>query len=196
MADAEAICEAVNRPNMHFVAIKSTVQQAVLMLHLARDLLVRQRTMMINALRAHLAEFDIVAARGPHKIRELLIHLQDDSCSVPEVAQSALQCLIRQMDGLEDEISRLDREIRTWHRQSEASQRLATIPGVGVLTATALAATVGDPALFRSARQFAAWLGLVPRQNSSGGKERLGRITKMGDAYLRKLLVIGATAVL
>ncbi|WP_264214370.1 IS110 family transposase [Leisingera thetidis] len=196
MADAEAICEAVNRPNMHFVAIKSTDQQAVLMLHRARDLLVRQRTMLINALRAHLAEFGIVAARGPHKIRELLIHLQDDSCSVPEVAQSALRSLIRQMDGLEDEISRLDREIRTWHRQSEASQRLATIPGVGVLTATALAATVGDPALFRSARQFAAWLGLVPRQNSSGGKERLGRITKMGDAYLRKLLVIGATAVL
>ncbi|MBY6059792.1 IS110 family transposase [Leisingera daeponensis] len=181
---------------MHFVAIKSADQQAVLMLHRARDLLVRQRTMLINALRAHLAELGIVAARGPHKIRDLCTRLQEDHLDIPQVAQGALLSLIRQMNALEEEIVKLDRKIRDWHRTSEVSQRLATIPGVGVLTATALAATIADPAQFRSGRQFAAWLGLVPRQNSSGGKDRLGRITKMGDGYLRKLLVVGATAVL
>lgn len=196
MADAEAICEAVTRPNMHFVAIKSEDQQAVLMLHRARDLLVRQRTMLINALRAHLAEFGLVAAQGPRKIRDMLIDLEDGHLDVPEVGRNALLSLVRQMDALEKEIDQLHRQIKAWHRASEVSQRLATIPGVGVLTATALAATVADPAQFRSARQFAAWLGLVPRQNSSGGKDRLGRITKMGDGYLRKLLVVGATAVL
>ncbi|PWL27805.1 MAG: IS110 family transposase [Marivita sp. XM-24bin2] len=196
MADAEAICEAVTRPNMHFVAVKSADQQAVLMLHRARDLLVRQRTMLINALRAHLAELGVVSARGPHKIREVLSELQADQLDVPEVGRAALSSLVRQLDALEDEIGQLDDRIQAWHRQSEVSQRLATIPGVGVLTATALAATVADTAQFRSARQFAAWLGLVPRQNSSGGKDRLGRITKMGDGYLRKLLVVGATAVL
>lgn len=196
MADAEAICEAVTRPNMHFVAVKSADQQAVLMLHRARDLLVRQRTMLINALRAHLAEFGIVAAQGPRNIQEVLKALEANELDVPSVGQTALLSLNRQLDALEIEIGQLDRQIKDWHRQSEVSQRLATIPGVGVLTATALAATVADPGLFRSARQFAAWLGLVPRQNSSGGKDRLGRITKMGDGYLRKLLVVGATAVL
>jgi transposase len=196
MADAEAICEAVTRPTMRFVAIKSANQQAVLMLHRARDLMVRQRTMLINALRAHLAEFGHVAAQGPRKIRELLRDLEDGHLDVPEVGRLALLSLLRQMDVLEEEIDQLHRQIEAWHRTSEVSQRLATIPGVGVLTATALAATVADPAQFRSARQFAAWLGLVPRQNSSGGKDRLGRITKMGDGYLRKLLVVGATAVL
>lgn len=196
MTDAEAICEAVTRPNMHFVAIKSTDQQAVLMLHRARDLLVRQRTMLINALRAHLAELGFVAARGAQKIRNLRASLLADHLNIPEVAQAALLSLVRQMDALEDEIAKLDHKIRDWHRTSEVSQRLATIPGVGVLTATALASTIADPSQFRSARQFAAWLGLVPRQNSSGGKDRLGRITKMGDGYLRKLLVVGATAVL
>ncbi len=196
MADAEAICEAVTRPNMHFVAIKNANQQAVLMLHRARDLFVGQRTMLINALRSHLAEFGIVAARGPHKVRDLRAKLQEGHLDIPEVARAALLSLARQMDELEEEITKLDREIQGWHRKSEVSQRLATIPGVGVLTATALAATIADPSQFRSARQSAAWLGLVPRQKSSGGKDRLGRITKMGDGYLRKLLVVGATAVL
>lgn len=196
MADAEAICEAITRPNMHFVAIKSADQQAVLMLHRARDLLVRQRTMLINALRAHLAELGIVAARGPHKLCFLLAELKNGDCELPSVAKSALLCLVRQVEGLESEIARLDCEIQAWHRESAVSQKLATIPGIGPLTATALAATIADPSQFRSARQFAAWLGLVPRQNSSGGKDRLGRITKMGDSYLRKLLVVGATAVL
>lgn len=196
MADAEAICEAVTRPNMHFVAIKSADQQAVLMLHRARDFLLRQRTMLINALRAHLAEFGIVSSRGPHKIREVLNALEDGHLDIPEVGRAALLSLVRQVDALGEEIDQLHRQIEAWHRESEVSQRLATIPGVGILTATALAATVADPTQFRSARQFAAWLGLVPRQNSSGGRDRLGRITKMGDGYLRKLLVVGATAVL
>lgn len=196
MADAEAICEAVSRPNMHFVAIKSTDQQAVLMLHRSRDLLVRHRIAMINALRAHLAEFGIVAARGAHKMRELVGELHCAENDIPEIGRAALQTLARQLDTLEGEIASLDREIFAWHRQSDISQRLATIPGVGVITATAAAATVSDATLFSSARQFAAWLGLVPRQTSSGGKDRLGRITKMGDGYLRKLLVIGGTSVL
>lgn len=196
MADAEATCEAVTRPNMHFVAIKSANQQAVLMLHRARDLLVRQRTMLINALRAHLAEFGFVSARGPHKIRDLCARLQEGHLDIPQVARVALLSLARQMNELEEEITNLDRKIQGWHRTSEVSQRLATIPGVGVLTATALAATIADPAQLRSARQFAAWLGLVPRQNSSGGKDRLGRITKTGDGYLRKLPIVGDTAVL
>jgi len=196
MADAAAICEAVTRTNMHFVAIKSAHQQAVLMLHRARDILVRQRTMLINALRAHLAELGIVAARGPHKLCFLLSELKNGDCELPGLGKSALLCLVRQVEGLESEIARLDCEIQAWHRESAVSQKLATIPGIGPLTATALAATIADPSQFRSARQFAAWLGLVPRQNSSGGKDRLGRITKMGDSYLRKLLVVGATAVL
>lgn len=195
MADAEAICEAVSRPNMHFVAIKSADQQAVLMLHRSRELLVRHRIAMINALRAHLAEFGIVAARGAHKMRDLVGELQSDETDIPDVGRTALLTLARQLDALETEIAALDREIHAWHRQSEISSRLATIPGVGVITATAAAATVADASLFTSARQFAAWLGLVPRQTSSGGKDRLGRITKMGDGYLRKLLVIGATSI-
>lgn len=196
MADAEAICEAVLRPNMHFVAIKSAEQQAVLMLHRSRELLVRHRIAMINALRAHLAEFGIVAARGAHKMRELVAELQSEETDIPAVGRTALLALVRQLDALEAEIAALDREIHAWHRQSEISCRLATIPGVGVITATAAAATVTDAGLFASARQFAAWLGLVPRQTSSGGKDRLGRITKMGDGYLRKLLVIGATSII
>lgn len=196
MADAEAICEAVSRPNMHFVAIKSADQQAVLMLHRSRELLVRHRIAMINALRAHLAEFGIVAARGAHKMRDLVGELQSDETDIPDVGRTALLTLARQLDALETEIAALDREIHAWHRQSEISSRLATIPGVGVITATAAAATVPDASLFTSARQFAAWLGLVPRQTSSGGKDRLGRITKMGDGYLRKLLVIGATSII
>ncbi|WP_298967175.1 IS110 family transposase, partial [uncultured Roseibium sp.] len=141
MADAEAICEAVTRPNMHLVAIKSADQQAVLMLHRARDLLVRQRTMLVNALRAHLAEFGIVAARGPQQVRCLVTDLENATDGLPEVGQATLLCLVRQLDAQEAEIARLDREIKAWHGQCETSQRLATIPGIGVLTATALAAT-------------------------------------------------------
>jgi len=195
-ADAEAICEAVTRPNMRFVPVKTEEQQAILVMHRSRDLLMRQRTMILNAIRAHLAEFGIVAAQGPRKIMELLVRLRNgEETSVPEFAKIALLGLATQLDSLAGELRKFERQLMVWHRQNQASQRLETIPGVGIITATALAASVPDPSVFRSGRQFAAWLGLVPRQNSSGGKERLGRVSKMGNGYLRRLLVIGATSV-
>jgi transposase len=195
-ADAEAICEAVTRPNMRFVAVKTQEQQGVLVLHRSRDLLMRQRTMILNAIRAHFAEFGIIAAQGPRKVVELILRLREDNASdLPETARSALQALAVQLDSLGQEIRTTERQLMAWHRQNQASQRLETIPGVGLITATALAASVPDPTVFTSGRQFAAYLGLVPRQNSSGGKDRLGHISKMGNGYLRRLLVVGATSV-
>jgi len=196
-ADAAAICEAVSRPSMRFVPVKSEEQQAVLMLHRTRALLVGQRTALICALRAHMAEFGVVVPRGPRNIDPLLVILADETDDrLPAVARLALECLGRQMAMLRAEVERLDRHLLQWHRSNDMSRRLATIPGVGVVTATALAASITAPAMFRSGRELAAFLGLVPRQSSSGGKERLGRISKMGDRYLRTLLVVGATAVL
>ena len=196
-ADAAAICEAVSRPSMRFVPVKSVDQQAALMLHRVRALLVSQRTALICALRGHMAEFGIIAPVGPRNIAPLLAIVADGADErLPTLARSALKPLARRMTMLKLEIERLDRQLQGWHRSNAVSQRLATIPGVGPLTATALAATIADPSLFRSGREFAAFLGLVPRQSSSGGKERLGRISKMGDRYLRTLLVVGATAVL
>lgn len=196
-ADAEAICEAVTRPNMHFVPVKSEEQQSVLVLHRSRDLLMRQRTMILNAIRAHLAEFGVVTAQGPRKVADLVRRLSDpdEGLELPALARSALLSLGAQLESLAEEIRKIERQLLAWHRQNQASQRLETIPGVGIITATALAASVPDPTVFRSGRQFAAWLGLVPRQNSSGGKERLGRVSKMGNGYLRRLLVVGATSV-
>ena len=195
-ADAEAICEAVTRPNMRFVPVKTEEQQGVLVLHRSRDLLMRQRTMILNAIRAHFAEFGIIAAQGPRKVVELILRLREDNASdLPETARSALQALAVQLDSLGQEIRTIERQLMAWHRQNVASQRLETIPGVGLITATALAASVPDPTVFTSGRQFAAYLGLVPRQNSSGGKDRLGHISKMGNGYLRRLLVVGATSV-
>ncbi len=195
-ADAEAICEAVTRPNMRFVPVKTEEQQGVLVLHRSRDLLMRQRTMILNAIRAHFAEFGIVAAQGPRKVAELVMRLRDDdTLGLPEIARSALLALAGQLESLAAEVRNIERQLMAWHRQNAASQRLETIPGVGLITATALAASVPDPTVFRSGRQFAAYLGLVPRQNSSGGKDRLGHISKMGNGYLRRLLVVGATSV-
>jgi transposase len=195
-ADAEAICEAVTRPNMRFVPIKSEAQQSVLVLHRSRDLLMRQRTMMLNAIRAHLAEFGIIAAQGPRKVVELVTELRDNETpKVPEIARVGLLALAAQLDSLATAIRDIDCQLLAWHRHNPASQRLETIPGVGIITATALAASVPDPSVFKSGRQFAAFLGLVPRQNSSGGKDRLGHISKMGNGYLRRLLVVGATSV-
>ena len=196
-ADAEAICEAVTRPSMRFVPVKSEEQQAVLVLHRSRDLLMRQRTMILNAIRAHMAEFGMITAQGSRKVVDLVRRLSDpdDGLNLPALARSALLSLAAQLEALAGEISGIERQLMVWHRQSQASQRLETIPGVGIITATALAASVPDPTVFRSGRQFAAWLGLVPRQNSSGGKERLGRVSKMGNGYLRRLLVVGATSV-
>lgn len=195
-ADAEAICEAVTRPTMRFVAVKSKEAQAVLMLHKTRDLLVRQRTMLINALRGHLGEYGIVAAQGAAGVKAALTALHLEQEKLPELARAALRGLAEQMEKLGAEIEALERRILAWHRENETSRRLATIPGIGPITASAIAASAPDPSLFRCGRQFAAWLGLTPRANSSGGKEKQAGISKMGDGYLRRLLVVGATAVL
>ena len=196
VADAEAIAEAVTRPTMRFVAVKTIDQQAVLMLHKVRDLLVRQRTMLINALRGHLAEFGIVAARGPGGVTAAIIALHEAQNSLPELARVALHGLIDQLRIVRGEIAKVEKRIVAWHRASDASRRLATIPGIGPITASAIAAAVPDATLFQSGRQFAAWLGLTPRANSSGGKDRQVGISKQGDGYIRRLLVTGATAVI
>ncbi len=192
--DAAAIAEAVTRPHMVFVPVKSEDQQAVLMLHRTRDMLVRQRTMLINALRAHLAEFGITAAKGRGKAGELAAGLAD--AAIPALARTALRELVSQIDDCDRRIATVEKEIFSWHKTNEPSRNLATIPGIGPITASLLAATVTDPSAFKNGRQMAAWLGLVPRQNSSGGKDRLGGITKAGDRSIRRLLVIGATSVI
>lgn len=192
--DAAAICEAVQRPSMRFVGLKSAEQQGALTLHRSRALLVRQRTTLVNALRGHLAEFGIVAPKGIWNVKALAAVVADPQDSrIPAVARPALSALIEQIAALGKPIREIERAILAWHKDNETSRRLATIPGVGPLAASAIAATIGEAAQFRSARHFAAWLGLVPRQHSSAGKNRLGSISKMGDRYLRTLLVIGAT---
>lgn len=196
-ADAAAICEAVTRPSMRFVPVKSIEQQATLMAHRSRDLLIRQRTQLINALRGHLAEFGLVAAQGREGVAALIGLVQREGGEAfPAGVRAALMPVIGQLEALQQQIDALDKVIHAQHRESEASRRLETIPGIGVIGATAIAATINDPGAFKSGRDLAAWIGLVPRQNSSGGKERLGGISKQGDRYLRKLLVIGASAVL
>jgi transposase len=197
--NAEAICEAVSRPGMRFVPLKSQEQQAVLVVHRTRALLVRQRTMVINALRAHLAEFGMVVAKGVGQVPELIAKVfgnTAEAVDIPAVARTAIAPLVAQIDELTKQIKQIEKQLLVWHKTSDASRRLATIPGVGLITATALAATVTDPSHFKSGRQFAAWLGLTPRQNSSGGKDKLGSISKMGDRYLRTLLIIGAAGVI
>ena len=194
-SDAEAICEALIRPTMRFAAVKSVEQQSVLLLHRVRELLVRQRTMLINALRGHCGEFGIVAAQGASKVTDLVVMIEDPGdASIPALAREALGSLVAQLRRVQAEILGLEKKLKAWHRSNEASRRLEAIPGVGVITATALVATIGDASQFHSGRQLAAWLGLVPRQHSSGGKERLGRISKRGDGYIRRLLVHGARA--
>lgn len=195
-ADAEAICEAVTRPTMRFVPIKSEAIQAVLMQHKTRDLLVRQRTMLINALRGHLAEFGFVAPRGPRGVKEALNVLSQKEEDFPALARDAFGLLTRQLETLEAEIASTEKAIIAWCKDDDQARRLLTIPGIGPITASAITAAVPDASLFRSGRQFAAWLGLTPKPHSSGGKDKLGRISKQGDSYIRRLLVIGATAVL
>jgi transposase len=195
-ADAAAICEAVTRPSMRFVAIKTADQQAILMLHRTRDLLVRQRTQLINAMRAHLAELGLIAARGGEGLQTLIAAVRDRTSELPDLARGALLIILDQLAAVGQQIGEIERHIHAQHRSSEPSRRLETIPGIGVMGATAIAATVPDPTVFKSGREFAAWIGLVPRQNSTGGKERLGSISKQGDRYLRRLLVVGATAVI
>lgn len=195
-ADAEAIAEAVTRPTMRFVAIKTLDQQAVLMLHKVRALLVGQRTMLINALRGHLGELGLVAARGPAGVTKVIAAFHEMQETLPSLARKALHGLIDRLRAVDGEIKMAEAEIVKWHRGSAASRRLATIPGIGPITASAIAATVPDASLFQSGRQFAAWLGLTPKAYSSGGKQRLRGISKQGDGYIRRLLVIGATSVI
>jgi transposase len=196
-ADAEANCEAVRRPTMRFVKVKSAEQQGRLMQHRARDLLMRQRTQAINALRAHMAELGIVAAQGREGLKGLLAIIADDGDErLPIDARASLIVLAAQLQALKTLVGSIEKRIIAQHRASEESKRVATIPGIGVLGASAIAATVTDPSAFRSGRDFAAWIGLVPRQDSTGGKQKLGPISKQGDRYLRRLLVVGAHAVL
>jgi len=195
-ADAEAICEAVTRPTMRFVPVKNCERQALLMQHKTRDLFVRQRTALINALRGHLAEFGIITPQGKFGLKAALEALHVAKDHLPEPSWQPFKHIQMQLEELSNKIAELDRTIMQWCRDQAAARRLMTIPGVGFLTAAAIAASVGNAEEFKSARQFAAWLGLTPRQNSSGGKERLGRISKQGDRTIRRLLVVGATAVI
>ena len=195
--DAEAICEAVTRANMRFVPTKTPEQQSCLMLHRTRHLFIRQQTAVINSIRAQLAELGIVAPVGRRGVEELLHVVADPSDErVPEVARACLAALGSQLRKLKEQILEFDRMIIAWHRSNEASKRLDAIPGVGPMLATALVAGVADPKAFRSGRNFSAWIGLVPKQHSSGGKDRLGSISKQGDRYLRGLFVAGALAVI
>ena len=196
-ADAEAICEAVTRPNMRFVATKTEEQQSCLTLHRTRHLFIRQQTSMINVIRAVLAEFGIVAPVGRNGVEQLLAVAADaNDQRLPKVARACVIALGAHLQMLKAQILEFDRMIMAWHRSSEASRRLDDIPGVGPALATALIASVADPKVFRSGRDFSAWIGLVPKQNSSGGKDRLGNISKRGDRYLRSLFTTGALAVI
>jgi len=195
--DAEAICEAVARPNMRFVATKTPEQQSCLTLHRARHLFIRQQTSVINVIRALLAEFGIVAPVGRNGVDQLLgIAADANDRRLPEVARACVIALGAQLRMLKAQILEFDRMIMAWHRSSEASRRLHDIPGVGPALATALVASIADPKVFRSGRDFSAWIGLVPKQNSSGGKDKLGSISKRGDRYLRSLFTTGALAVI
>ena len=196
-ADAAAICEAVTRPNMRFVPIKTAEQQSTLAVHRTRDLLIKQRTQLINALRAHLAELGIIAEQGRDGLAKLIALLKDERTlqRLPIAMLQALRAMIAQVASLRQQVGELDRCIQAQHRANDVSRRLETIPSIGVIGATAIAATITDPKAFKSGRDLAAWIGLVPRQHSTGGKDRLGGISKQGDRYLRRLLVIGATAV-
>ena len=195
--DAEAICEAVSRANMRFVPTKTPEQQSGLVLHRTRHLCIRQQTSVINAIRAHCAEFGIVAPVGRRGIEELLnVIANANDEQVPEIARACLSALGDQLHRIKAQILAFDRMIGAWHRSCAANKRLDEIPGVGPALATALVASIADPRTFRSGRDFAAWIGLVPKQSSSGGKPRLGSISKQGDRYLRGLFTAGALAVI
>lgn len=194
MADAEAICEAVQRPTMRFVAIKNEETQGAAVMLRARDLLIRQRTQTINALRGHLAEFGEVAAKGSTYASKLIAMVDDPQTALPKTARTALRYLTAILSQLNDQIRTLDAQIMRRAREDETARRLMTIPGIGPLIATALVALAPSPETFKRGRDFAAWLGLVPRQHSTGGKQRLGSTTKMGERSLRRLLIMGANS--
>jgi transposase len=196
-ADAEAICEAVTRPNMRFAETKTVEQQSVLVLHRTRAMLITHRTRTGNTIRAHLSEFGITESIGRIGLSRLIdLIVSGEDARITDVTRRALMCLVGQYRLLQNQILELDRQVMAWHKSNEASRRLATIPGIGPLAASALVASVGNASSFKNGRSFAAFIGLVPRQSSSGGKERLGRISKRGDHYLRWLLVVGGLAVI
>ncbi len=192
-ADAEAICEAMSRPSMRFVPLRTAANQAELMLHGARDLLIKQRTMLVNAVRGHAAEFGVTGAKGVGRVKDVLERIAADP-AVPALAREIFARLAEQIEQLEGQVRALERKLLAWHRADERSRRLATIPGIGPIGASALAMKLPDPAVFRSGRDFAAWLGLTPKDHSTAGRQRPGVITRAGDETLRRLLVAGAMA--
>ncbi len=194
-ADAEAICEAAQRPGMRFVPVKDAAQQANAVVFCARDLLVRQRTQCINALRGHLAEYGHVVPQGPAHVDTLVARIEDPAFSIPESARTILKVLISALEVLGTQIEELDAEIARRAKADPVARRLMTIPGIGPIAATAITALVPAPEGFRAGRDFAVWLGLTPLQRSTGGKQKLGAISKMGERTLRRLLILGASAV-
>jgi transposase len=202
--DAEAICEAMSRPGMRFVPVKSAENQAALMLVRVRDLMVKQRTMVINAMRGHAAEFGVIAAKGPVKVAELMRRVQDPAAGVPALARTLLGELADQLASINAKLKTIDARLMVWHRHDQRSRLLASIPGVGPIGAVSFALKslplartgVPDPKVFRSARHFAAWVGLTPKENATGGRRRPGGISRQGDRSLRRLLVLGATTVI
>lgn len=190
--DAEAICEATSRPSMRFVPVKSADEQAAAMLLSVRDLLVKQRTMLANAIRGHAAEFGVIGAKGVGRIADLMVRARE---SVPKLAFDLMAVLAGQLEVLEIQLGKIEKQLRTWHRENERSQRLASMPGIGSVTAVAMVLRVPDPTVFHSGRHFASWIGLTPREHSTAGKQRLGKISREGDEMLRRLLVAGATSI-
>ena len=195
--DAEAICEAASRPTMRFVPVKTIEQQSLTTLHRSRELLVKNRTMLVNALRAHLAEFGFVAAKGIGKPPDLIkIVCEASDEALPEMARAPLSRFIDTIALINAQLDDIEKQLRIWHNANDQSKRLETAPGVGIISATALCALVPDPKLFKNGRHFSAWIGLTPRLDGTGGKTRLGRISKAGDRTLRRLFVLGATSLL
>ena len=197
MADAEAICEAVTRPNMRYVPVKTVEQQAILSVHRARTGFVKARTAQANQIRGLLSEFGIVISQGIHSIVKRVPEiLEDGENGLPGTMRNLLQRLTENLKEMDRQVDELEKQIQMWHRENEASLRLAEIPGIGPITASAMVATVGKAREFKNGRQLAAWMGLVPKQNSSGGKQNLLGISKRGDTYLRTLLIHGARSVI
>jgi transposase len=195
MSDAEAICEAAQRPTMRFVAVKSEAKQAAAVIFRTRDVLVGQRTQIINSLRGHLGEYGLIAPQGPSHVEHLIAEIEDPTSSIPQAARGCLVRLVDMLRHLQAEIDALDKEIAARATADDVARRLMTVPGIGPLIATAIEALAPPVETFRSGRDFAAWIGLTPVQRSTGGKERLGRTSRMGERTLRRLLIFAASAV-
>lgn len=195
--DAEAICEAAGRPTMRFVPLKTVENQAIAMLHRSRDLLIKNRTMQVNALRAHLAEFGFVAGKGIGKLPDLVKIVNEAPAeALPDMVRATLSGLLDTIAAIGGQLDAIEKRLRAWHKSDDRSKRLDSVPGIGVVVATACRALVPDPKLFKNGRHFAAWIGIVPKLDGTGGKTRLLRISKAGNRYLRRLFVLGATSLL